>query len=549
MATGSAVPSVEDMTQHPLPRRTVLRLGLAGAAAAFAPALGACSTIGGVVGSVSSGGPNTTTESSAGELLRSTARLPEPFRVPLPVPPVLRPARSDADTDSFELTQRAARVEILPGLRTGIWGYDGMFPGPTVVTRRGRRAVLTHRNELPVPVAVHLHGGVVAPEHDGYPSDVIFPAGGSAPAGHAGHGSPIPLRGPTGSRDYVYDLDQPAATLWYHDHRLDFTGPQVWRGLAGFHLQRDDHEDSLGLPSGEREVPLMITDRSFGADGELLYPALDPTLTGTPGVTHEFSSGVLGDCILVNGRPWPVLEVAAVRYRFRLLNASNARRYRLRLDDGTQLVQIGSDQGLLAAPVAHDEIDIAQAERFDVVVDFSGRAAGDEVTLVNDFGSDGTENVMRFRVTGPAEDPSRVPDRLADVETLSPADVVTEREIVFARGSQTMNGMAMWTVNGMPFGPDHVVARPALGSVERWRIRGLNVEHPFHIHLAPFQVETREDGPPGPYDGGWKDTVSLDNGGWAEILIRFDGFRGRYVLHCHNLEHEDMMMMANFDVV
>ncbi|MDQ0377599.1 multicopper oxidase family protein [Amycolatopsis thermophila] len=469
------------------------------------------------------GGANTETESSAGTLLRSTANLPEPFTVPLPVPPVLEPVRTDATTDYYEITQRAAPVEILPGLRTTVWGYDGVFPGPTLESRRGRTTVVRQRNELGVPVAVHLHGGRTPPEHDGYPLDLVAPGA---------------------AREYVYPLDQPAATLWYHDHRADFTGPQVYRGLAGFHLHRDDEEDALPLPRGEREVPLMIADRSFAEDGSFAYPSTDPSLLGHPGVTRDFVSGVLGDCVLVNGAPWPVLEVAAARYRFRILNASNARRYRLALDPpGPGFVQIGSDQGLLAAPVAHDQLQIAQAERFDVVVDFSGYPPGEEVTLVNRLGEDGTARVMRFVVTHRAADDSAVPTRLADVRPLSRADAVAEREFTFRRGGAEQHGMTLWTVNGEPFGAGSVAAEPTLGSVELWRFRAQNVPHPVHVHLAPFQVLGA-----GRYTRGWKDTVDLASGDQAEVLVHFDGYRGKYVLHCHNLEHEDMMMMANFRV-
>ena len=152
------------------------------------------------------------------------------------------------------------RQEILPGLKTEIWGYDGIFPGPTIESRRGRRAIVRHRNELDVPTVVHLHGGVTPPEHDGYPTDVILPVGGrGGHGGHDGHGTNVS----EGTREYVYPLQQPAATLWYHDHRMDFTGPQVYKGLAGFHLVRDDEEESLGLPAGERDVPLMICGRSL----------------------------------------------------------------------------------------------------------------------------------------------------------------------------------------------------------------------------------------------------------------------------------------------
>ena len=521
-------------------RRAVLKGGTA-AAAGLGLSLASLTACG-----LDNGGSNTSNQGSAGRQLRSETGLPAPFGAALPVPPVLRPVRTDETTDYYDITQKVSTVAILDDLPTQVWGYDGRFPGPTLVSRRGRRTVVTHHNELPVPVVVHLHGGRTAPEHDGYPTDLLLPRTESTRARHThNEGSTV-----VGSRDYVYDMDQAAATLWYHDHRMDFTGPQVYRGLAGFHLVHDDVEDSLGLPEGDRDVPLMITDRSFAADGSFLYPSIDPTLTGTPGVSADYMSGVLGDCVLVNGAAWPVLEVAAVRYRFRLLNASNARRYRLRLDGGPAFTQIGSDLGLLPWPVTHDEIDIAQAERFDVVVDFSGHEVGDVITMVNDRGRDSTAQVMRFVVTHRAHDSSRVPDRLAEVETLSTADVVTERKFVLARGGARAHGMTLWTVNGEPFSTDTILARPVLGTTERWTIRAQNVEHPFHIHLAGFQVASRDGAERGgPWDQGWKDTVNLDNGGKADILIRFDGHRGRYVFHCHNLEHEDMMMMANFEVV
>src|SRR5829696_2056988 len=169
-------------------------------------------------------------DDQTGALLRSSATLPEPFSVPLPVPPVLEPVRTDANTDYYELRQREVRAEILPGLDTTVWGYDGIFPGPTIEARRGRRVVVHQRNELPVPTVVHLHGGVTPPESDGYPTDLILPTDGSFEE-HEGHGG-IPMgRVDRGTKEYVYTMDQPSATLWYHDHRMDFTGPQVWRGL------------------------------------------------------------------------------------------------------------------------------------------------------------------------------------------------------------------------------------------------------------------------------------------------------------------------------
>jgi spore coat protein A len=309
-----------------------------------------------------------------GRLLRSDLPLPAPFRVPLRIPRLLEPRR-DGDTDRYEITQRRATVELLPGVLTEIWGYEGEFPGPTIVSRSGRRTVVRHRNLLPVPTVVHLHGGHTPASSDGYPTDLLIPESGLSPDGHASshHDPRANIR--VGNREYEYPVLQRAATLWYHDHRMDFTGPAVWRGLLGLHLVRDDEEEALPLPAGDREIPLVVTDRAFAADGSLRYPSLDPSLLHRHGVPRPYRQGVVGDVILVNGTPWPTLEVDAVRYRFRVLNASNTRRYRIALDppppDGSGLVQIGSDGGLLERPISHDRIEIAPAERFDIVVDFS----------------------------------------------------------------------------------------------------------------------------------------------------------------------------------
>src|SRR5215216_1190143 len=253
----------------------------------------------------------------------------EPFAVPLPVPPVLEPRRTGEGTDYYEITQKAAEEEILPGMKTEVWGFDGLFPGPTIEARSGRRVVIRQKNELPVPVSTHLHGGVTVPESDGYPTDLV------PPGGH---------------KDYVYPNEQRASTHWHHSHLLDFTGPQVWQGLAGFYLVRDEAEDALTLPKGEMDVPVMIADRLFAEDGSFYYPSLDSSLTGEPGVLGAYGDGVLGDSVLVNGAVRPFFEVSNTRYRFRILNASNARQYELALDSGRPLVQVGSDGGLLSAP-------------------------------------------------------------------------------------------------------------------------------------------------------------------------------------------------------
>ncbi|MGI5488954.1 multicopper oxidase family protein [Microtetraspora malaysiensis] len=453
-------------------------------------------------------------------LLASSVPLPTPYTVPLPLPTVAKPYRTDTTTDYYELVQRTAEVEILPGLRTPIWGYDGQFPGPTIRARSGRRTVVRVANKLGAPTVTHLHGGHTPPESDGYPTDLVQPGA---------------------HRDYVFPLEQRAATLWYHDHRMDYTGPQVWRGLAGFFLIDDDEEKALPLPSGERDVPLMICDRSFGPDGTMPYPVRNDG----PGAREAFMGGVFGDVILVNGAPWPQLGVDRARYRLRFLNGSNARTYELALSPGGKLVRIAGDGGLLAAPQTVDRIRLAPGERVEAVVDFAAYRVGDHVELRNLADEGAQARVMRFTVERDAQDDSAVPATLSRVDRLDPDRAAVTRDFEFTSGN--MHGHTGWLINGMPFDARRVDARPKLGDIEIWRLTS-DVAHPVHLHLAPFQVLSvggeRPGGPP-----EWKDTVELREAQTVEIITRFTGYRGRYVLHCHNLEHEDMAMMSTFEVV
>ncbi|WP_230688718.1 multicopper oxidase family protein [Micromonospora sp. WMMD558] len=498
-----------------------------------------------------------------GALLRSAIPLPPPFQVPLPIPAVLKPVSTAGGADRYEITQREATVEILPGVRTPVWTYEGTFPGPTIESRSGRPVTVTHRNELPVPTVVHLHGGRTPAASDGYPTDLVLPEGWPDPGhgghhrGHGGHGSGHGMHHDPRAvvtrltRDYTFPLEQRPALLWYHDHRMDFTAPAIWRGLAGLQIVRDDAEDALGLPAGRRELPLVIMDRSFAADGGLDYPALDPTLRGRLGVREPYLGGVLGDVILVNGAPWPVHEVDAVRYRLRILNASNARHYELEAvsDDGRRLdlVQVGADQGLLAAPVTHRVLPIAPAERYDVVIDFSGVPVGGRVRVVNRLGSGRTREVMAFRVARKAADGSRIPRVLSgDLPAWRRSDAVRVRDFSFRAGR--LHGDHGWVIDGIPFDPARSDVTVGLGEVEVWRLVA-DVHHPVHLHLVGFRILSRSGRPPLPHDAGLKDTVALRPGESAEIITRFDGYRGRYLFHCHNAEHEDMGMMANLEVV
>ena len=514
---------------------------------------------GGLVGAVGmaaaglgiAGWPGALGSAQPGHLLRSDLPLPRPFRLPFAVPPEAEPVRSEGGTDHYEITQAVTAHELLPGHRTRMWTYGGSFPGPTFRVRSGRPITVHHRNELPAPIVVHLHGGHTPHDSDGYPTDLVLPAG--TEDAHAWMRMPDMPMDPgavvtTGTRSYHYPLDQRGATLWYHDHRMGFTGVSVWRGLAGFLIVADDEEARLGLPAGDRDVPVTICDRAFAADGSLHYPLGHPRADvrpgGMPGVQSVFMNGVLGDVILVNGVPWPRMEVRGLRYRLRILNASNARAYRLALDPpppgGAGLVQVGSDGGLLARPLRHDRLDVSPAERFDVVVDFGRYRSGTRVQLVNEFGAGGTRRVMQFVVGDSARDESRVPDRLSTIEPLDPDRAVVRRRFQFRQGSG-----GEWLIDGHPFDPTYAAARPRLGQLETWQLVS-DFSHPVHLHLDQFQVVRRNAGGPGDYDEGWKDTVSLRPAETVEIAVRFTDYAGRYVFHCHNLEHEDMAMMANF---
>jgi spore coat protein A, manganese oxidase len=443
------------------------------------------------------------------------------FRVPLSIPKVLSPARSDPTTDYYELSQDEVWTEIIPGLRTRIWGYNGTFPGPTIKARRGRRSVVTHINRLGVSSVVHLHGGITRPESDGFPTDLVAPGE---------------------KRRYEYDNLGRAATLWYHDHSHHDAGKKLYMGLAGFYLLNDNAEVNPQLPHGEYDIPLMLQDRAFTGDGDLAY--------------HDHGHrGVEGSVMLVNGAPWPVLEVATGKYRFRVLNASNAKAMRLALSTGRPMLQIATDQGLLPAPVPLKTIDLAMAERVEVVIDFSDYPVGSRVVLQNHFADDPMNQVMRLDVVRAGKDESIVRRVLAEFEPLEASQAIRTRTFVFDGTPQFgLPPRVHWLINGKSFDPDRVDADPKLGDVEVWRFvnqrlaRLFTMVHPVHTHLVPFQVLRRNGGPPRPHEGGWKDTVALDDGEQVDVIMRWSGFRGRYLLHCHNMEHEDHSMMARVDV-
>ena len=437
-----------------------------------------------------------------------------PFEALFRTPPVLAPTRVEADADYYEMTMQPAVVEILPGHNTTIWGFNGQFPGPTIKARRGRRVVIRQTNQLPeAKPAIHLHGGHVEARFDGYPTDVI-------PLGE--------------TREYLYPNQQLAASLSYHDHEMDRTGLNVWMGLVGAYILDDDEEAALNLPSGDYDVPIIIQDRAFGVDGSLRY---------TPGM-----DGMYGDVILVNGVPQPRFEVANRKYRLRIYNASNARTYELTLSSGQPLVQIGTDGGLLPAPAPRTVIPLLPFERADVVLDFSSVDAGTQVILQNGRTVGRTAAIMRFDVTRKEDDPSTVPTTLRPLERLDAKTATVTRDFTL---TMDMSGEKMrWLINDQAFDHHRVDFASRLGETEIWRFtnRSGRHPHPMHVHLDMFQILDRNGAPPAPGEVGWKDTVAVGPDEIVRVILRFTDHPGRFMFHCHNLEHEDNGMMGQFDV-
>ena len=520
------------------------------------------------------------------------------FVDPLPLPSTMDPVSVSNGTPVFEVTMSQLRRKLHRDLAPAtLWGYNGQYPGPTFETRRGQPILVTWRNNLPaahlflrdptihgaepptpeVRTVVHLHGGKVLPEHDGHP-DAWFTNG------FAQTGSSFT------TRMHSYPNDQPAATLWYHDHALGITRLNVYAGLAGFYLIRDDAEDGLNLPRGQFEIPLVIQDRSLNADGSLFYPqqrSRDPEIP--PIWIPEF----FGDTVLVNGMVWPFLEVEPRKYRFRILNGSNARFYHVTLHEsrengerlgrpGPRFVQIGTDGGFLPAPVTLTDLTIAPGERCDVVVDFSG-ADGKFFVLANDAKApfpDGDDvvppDVMLFKVTKRLgrRDTSAIPASLPAPAALDPASAVKVRDLVLIERASAEGNPIEALINTHFMQP--VTETPRAGSTEIWRIINTTEDaHPIHLHLVQFQILDRQPfdverfpprlgftGPPVPAPsherGAPKDIVKAFPGEVTRLIARFDlptgtrigrGDRFRYVFHCHTLEHEDNEMMRPYDVV
>ncbi len=492
----------------------------------------------------------------------------EPFVDELPRPAVAQPVSGAAGGQAhYEIAMTEQFQQLHRDLPpTRVWGYAGSFPGPTIEAYRGEPVTVIWKNDLRIAetgelrtthalvvdeclhgpdvtgqtplCVVHLHGGKVPPESDGYP-ELAFPPGEQSPV-------------------YTYPNDQPAATLWYHDHAHGITRLNVIMGLAGFYIIRDEVEDALNLPRGEYEIPLAIQDRSFNPDGSLKYPEM----------WHEH---FFGDTILVNGKVWPYLKVNKGKYRFRLLNGSNSRAYRLSLSDSAIFWQIGTDLGLLESPVPMSELTILPGERADVVMDFALYPSGTELVLVNSApspfpGSPGVgvvANVMKFIVQDEWGHVDPLPQTLAKIDFLSESQATVERTLAM----QLMPNMhcphhhdLMWSIDGLMW--HDITETPRLGTTEIWGwYNASGISHPMHLHLVAVQVLDRQaiddvtgepTGPrlpPAANEMGWKDTVDAPPGYITRVITRFEGFPGYFPYHCHILEHEDHVMMRQFKVL
>jgi spore coat protein A, manganese oxidase len=480
-----------------------------------------------------------------------------PFQARLPIPPELSAAE-------IEIPIREAEVQILPGRRTKLWTYGGSFPGPTVRRPGGQRTKVTFRHELPAAageLSVHLHGGHNRTQFDGQPGGLTrsqpfsyfcrIPKGLSARES----GNDL-LLAPGRSKTYVYDLREEgrperAAFQWYHDHRLDKTAPHTWRGLAGMWIVDDELEDSLPLPRGERDIPLMIADRTFDRHNQLTNPfeaGLQPP-----------ADGIAGQSVLVNGAFMPHHRVRACRYRLRLLNVSQFQSFDFHLSNGAPMIQIGSDSGLLPAPVRRDRILLGPAERAEVIVDFAGASESVELRSSRHPGRnpDGARAyigaLMQFRVeAGRVQDRTRVPRRLRPL----PQWALKSRK---RRGGKpdrtweiTVGGLfrTTWLLNGKTFNPARADAFPKLGTTEVWEFfNRTSVAHVMHLHHSDWYLLSRDGKRPPPWEDCLKDTFFVFPGERISLAGRFSDYTGKFVIHCHMFDHEDHGLMGQFQVV
>jgi FtsP/CotA-like multicopper oxidase with cupredoxin domain len=567
-------------------RRAFLKYGLGGASAAFL-----------------SYRPSTGQELSAPPSPPTT-----PFVDPLPLPPPITrvapfptPTWQDlvdpAQTKFFEMVIEEAQVRFHRDLPpTTVWRFrDAAVPrsqwpafvlGPTFLARmvphHHQGNLVRIHNQLPAnhvgyghpDMTTHLHGTHSPALADGFPEDTFF------------DGQPFRVvYRPGESFDYFYPQtdvgvgivgfgsgtpapEERPSTLWYHDHLLDFTGPNNYRGLQGCYLvfdeidsgnERDPNPAALRLPSGPFDIMLVVQDKRFAADGSLVFDQF------------EFD-GVLGDKFVVNGKIQPFLRVKRRKYRFRVLDGSNARFYQIFLTDSARrsfpMTQIGCDSSLMAFPVPVDSFLLGNASRVEVVIDFADPRFDNVTTLYlenrieqedgrgpkGDFEEpelvERGVRLLKFELEERVADPSRVP------ETLRPFAPISEEEIAQARVRrfEYERSGGMWVINDEVVDIERPMVSPSVDTPEIWRLinKSGGWWHPVHTHLEFGRLLRRNGRRPRvtERDGVAKvDTVILGPNSEVDVFFRFRDYCGPFVNHCHNLEHEDHAMMFRYDIV
>lgn len=413
---------------------------------------------------------------------------------------------------------------------TGSWitpmmRFNSLQLPPLIKAKRGTNITVNVQNNLTEDTTVHWHGFKIPAIQDGGPTTPILPGV---------------------SHTYNFQLVQAAAPLWFHPHAHGTTATQVYKGLAGGFVVTDDVSDSLEatkkLPSGNFDIAMLVQDRSFAADnGTGIRPLVYNV--GMMGMT-----GALGDRILVNGAEQPTLKVETRQYQFRLFNGSNARTYDFALSNGATFKVIGTDGGLLPAPVTTDHIVLAAGERTEIVVDFRANGVNDSLALVNR--TTANREVVRFEVATAATDDVTLYTSLpatADInQRLTAADATLTRNFVLS-----IAGMAGFVINGKRFDINRVDELVTAGATEIWNISNTSgMAHPFHAHAIQWQILDRNNIPASGIDLGWKDTVLVQPGESVRFIGRFDPVinTGLYMYHCHILEHEEAGMMGTFKI-
>jgi spore coat protein A, manganese oxidase len=488
------------------------------------------------------------------------------FQDALPIPKALEKYTQKYGIDYYQITMRKAKITLgspkagLSPVQAEFWTYNGSIPGPLIRQPKNVPSCIRFINQLdtdaqgnPICNSVHLHGMASLPQYDGYAEDLIQP---------------------NYYKDYYYPNNR-ASILWYHDHAVHKTSRNVYMGLAGMYIVEYGLEDfcknpaKYPLPKGEFEIPLILQDKTFEIPDTTQQTEWKLVFDDRP--NHR---GVYANLLLVNGKPWPYLKVKRQKYYFRLLNASASRTYQLTLSDApdripgntsrltqtgkpVQLFVIGSDAGLLAQPVPlsapQEPLRLGVAERYGIAIDFAQFRPGVKQVFLRNLPFPGNAGpdipvVMRFDLEdGAIQDPIVIPDELGIVtsrEAMIQRAVPQRQTFRFARSGNN------WTINGQTWNKEQVLAEPQRCDIQIWNIQNMGGwTHPVHIHLVDFQILSRNGQKPLPYERGWKDVVLLSDFEKVEVIARYAPHKGKYMIHCHNLVHEDHDMMGQFEVV